>query len=37
VHDATSYADTLDRHILPAFGSVKLRALHRRHIKDFLA
>jgi integrase len=31
------YADTLDRHILPAFGSFKLRALHRRHIKDLLA
>jgi len=32
-----SYADMLDRHILPVFGSFKLRALHRRHIKDFLA
>ncbi len=26
------YAKTLDRHILPAFGGLKLRALHRRHI-----
>ena len=31
------YAETLDRHILPAFGGLKLRAFHRRHIKDFLA
>jgi integrase len=31
------YAKTLDRHILPAFGGLKLRALHRRHIKDLLA
>jgi len=31
------YAEILDRHILPAFRSLKLRALHRRHIKDFLA
>jgi integrase len=27
----------LDRHLVPAFGGLKLRMLHRRHIKDFLA
>ena len=29
--------DPRPSHILPAFGGLKLRALHRRHIKDFLA
>jgi integrase len=32
-----SYREMLDRHLLPAFGSLKLRALHRRHINEFLA
>jgi integrase len=32
-----SYREMLNRHLLPAFGGVKLRALHRRHIKEFLA
>jgi integrase len=33
----TSYTDLLKRHVLPELGTVKLRDLHRRHVKALLA
>jgi hypothetical protein len=32
-----SYAERLKRHVLPALGHLKLRSVHRSHIKAFLA
>ena len=32
-----SYAERLKRHVLPALGHLKLRLIHRAHIKTFLA
>jgi integrase len=32
-----SYAERLKRHVLPALGRLKLRLIHRAHIKAFLA
>jgi integrase len=32
-----SYAERLKRHVLPALGHLKLRLIHRAHIKAFLA